>query len=31
MFEPSLVEIGPVIMEKKMKIWKVYDNDDKNQ
>ena len=23
----SLVEIGPVILEKKMEMWKVYDND----
>ena len=22
----SLVEIGPVVLEKKMKVWKVYDN-----
>ena len=22
----SLVEIGPVVLEKKMKMWKVYDN-----
>ena len=27
MFVPSLVEIGPVALEKKMK-WKVYDNND---
>ena len=27
-FVPSLVEIGPVVLEKKMKMWKVYDNDD---
>ena len=27
---PSLVEIGSVILEKKMKMWKVYDNDDNN-
>ena len=27
---PSLVEIGPVVLEKKMKMWKVYDNDDDN-
>ena len=26
-FVPSLVEIGPVVLEKKMKMWKVYDND----
>ena len=26
-FVPSLVEIGPVVLEKKMKLWKVYDND----
>ena len=25
---PSLVEIGPVVLEKKMKMCKVYDNDD---
>ena len=25
---PSLVEIGPVVLEKKMKMWKVYDNND---
>ena len=25
---PSLLEIGPVDLEKKMKMWKVYDNDD---
>ena len=24
---PSLVEIGPVVLEKKMKMWKFYDND----
>ena len=24
---PSLVEIGPVVLEK-MKMWKVYDNED---
>ena len=23
---PSLVEIDPVVLEKKMKVWKVYDN-----
>ena len=27
-FVPSLVEIGPVVLEKKMKMWKVYDNND---
>jgi len=27
---PSLVEIGPVILEKKMKMWKVF-NDDANR
>ena len=27
-FLPSLVEIGPVVLEKKMKMWKVYDNND---
>ena len=25
---PILVEIGPLVLEKKMKMWKVYDNDD---
>ena len=25
-FVPSLVEIGPMVLEKKMKMWKVYDN-----
>ena len=25
-FVLSLVEIGPVVLEKKMKMWKVYDN-----
>ena len=25
-----LVEIGSVISEKKMEMWKVYDNDDEN-
>ena len=25
---PSFVEIGPVVLEKKMKMLKVYDNDD---
>ena len=29
-FVPSLVEIGPVVLEKKMKLWKVYDDDDDN-
>ena len=24
----SLVEIGPEVLEKKMKLWKVYDNAD---
>ena len=29
---PSLAEIGPVVLEKKMKMWKVYDNaDDKDK
>ena len=29
---PSLVEIGPLVLEKKMKMWKVYDyNDDDGQ
>ena len=27
-FAPSLVEIGPVVLENKMKMWKVYDNND---
>ena len=27
-FVPSLVVIGPLVLEKKMTIWKVYDNDD---
>ena len=27
-FVPSLVEIGLVILEKKIKIWKVYNNAD---
>ena len=26
----SLVEIGPVVLEKKMKMWKVYNNDNAN-
>ena len=26
-FVPSLVEICPVVLEKKMKMWKIYDND----
>ena len=26
-FVPSLIEIGPVVLEKKMKMWKVYNND----
>ena len=25
---PSKVEIGPVVLEKKMNMWKVYDNND---
>ena len=29
-FVPSLVEIGPVVLEKKMKMWKVYDNANNN-
>ena len=30
-FVPSLVKIGPVVLEKEMKMWKVYDdNDDDN-
>ena len=27
---PSLVEIGPVVLEKKMKMRKLYDNDNDN-
>ena len=27
-FVPTLVENGQVVLEKKMKMWKVYDNDD---
>ena len=27
---PSLVEIDPVVLEKKMKMWKVYDNNNDN-
>ena len=27
----NLVEIAPVIVEKKMKMWKVYNNNDKGQ
>ena len=27
----ALVGIGPVVMEKKMKMWKVYDNEDGQQ
>ena len=30
MLVPSLVEIGSVVLEKKMKMWKVYDNEDNN-
>ena len=29
--QPSLVEIGPVVLEKKMKMWKFYDNANKNE
>ena len=29
-FVPSLVEIVPLVLEKKMKMWKVYDNNDDN-
>ena len=29
-FVPSLVEIGPVVLEKKMKMWKVDDNANDN-
>ena len=25
---PSLVEIGTVVLKKKIKMWKVYDNND---
>ena len=25
-FVPNLVEISPVVLEKEMKMWKVYDN-----
>ena len=25
---PNLIEIGPAVLEKKMKMWKVYDDDD---
>ena len=25
---PSLIEIGPVVLEKKMKMWKVYEDND---
>ena len=28
---PSFVENGPVVLEKKMKMWKVYDKDDNGQ
>ena len=27
---PSLVEFGSMVLEKKMKMWKVYDNDNNN-
>ena len=27
-FVPSLAEIGQVLLEKKMEMWKVYDNED---
>ena len=27
-FVPSLVEIGPVVLENKLTMWKVYENDD---
>ena len=30
-FVQSLVEIGLVVLEKKMKMWKVYDNNDDGQ
>ena len=26
LFVPSLVEIDPVVLEKKMEMWKIYDN-----
>ena len=29
-FVPRLVEIHPVVLEKKMKMWKIYDNNDDN-
>ena len=29
-FVLSLVKIGPVVLEKKMKMWKVYDNNNNN-
>ena len=29
-FVLNLVEIGPVVQEKKMKMWKVYDNTNNN-
>ena len=29
-FGQILVEIGPVVLEKMMKMWKVYDNDNDN-
>ena len=28
---PSLVEIGPVVLEKKLKVWKVYRRTDRRQ
>ena len=30
MFVPGFVEIGSVVLEKKMKMWKVYYNDDED-
>ena len=30
-FVPSMVETGPVVLEKKIKMWKVYDNNDDNE
>ena len=30
MLVPSLIEIGPVVLEMKMKMWKFYDKDDAN-
>ena len=30
-FVPSLIEIGPLVLEKKVKMWKVYNNHDNNK